>query len=214
MLGMKDTQHRLLESACMVFAEKGFHDAHVSEICERAGANIAAVNYYFGSKKKLYVAVLRHTAEISERSLRQIAGPGVTLSPEERLTRFYESRFAGMFSDGPESCFGHLIQHETTNPTFAHEDVFRDLMEPTRQFVDETLQELLGAEATEQQVHQTVVHLISLFAFFQASPMARNKFLEHERSSPEAVQRLARRTTRFALAGIRALAEDFAKERR
>ena len=54
------TKDRLIEAACAVFAEKGFRDATVADICERAGANIAAVNYHFGDKEKLYDAVWHH----------------------------------------------------------------------------------------------------------------------------------------------------------
>ncbi|RXF57379.1 TetR family transcriptional regulator, partial [Enterococcus faecalis] len=34
--------------------------ATVAEICARAGANIAAVNYYFGGKVALYQEAWRH----------------------------------------------------------------------------------------------------------------------------------------------------------
>ncbi len=45
---------KLLSAACDVFVEMGFRDATVAEICRRAGANISAVNYHFGSKETLY----------------------------------------------------------------------------------------------------------------------------------------------------------------
>ena len=49
------TKTRLLEAAGEEFAEKGFEVARVRSICERAGANLAAVNYHFGDKEQLYV---------------------------------------------------------------------------------------------------------------------------------------------------------------
>jgi AcrR family transcriptional regulator len=52
------TRRRLLEAAGQVFAEKGFDRATGREICDRAGTNPAAVNYYFGGMKALYAAVL------------------------------------------------------------------------------------------------------------------------------------------------------------
>jgi len=55
-----DTEQRLLEAAGQVFAEKGFRAATVREICQRAEANIAAVNYYFRDKQQLYDAVLQN----------------------------------------------------------------------------------------------------------------------------------------------------------
>lgn len=53
------TRALLLEAAGQVFAEKGFDRATGKEICARAGANAAAVNYYFGGMEGLYAAVLR-----------------------------------------------------------------------------------------------------------------------------------------------------------
>ncbi|HEY3919530.1 MAG TPA: CerR family C-terminal domain-containing protein [Stellaceae bacterium] len=53
------TRELLLEAAGHVFAEKGFDRATGKEICARAGANTAAINYYFGGMEGLYAAVLR-----------------------------------------------------------------------------------------------------------------------------------------------------------
>src|SRR5215470_12377032 len=52
------TRGELLESAGHIFAEKGFDRATGKEICERAGANSAAINYYFGGMDGLHAAVL------------------------------------------------------------------------------------------------------------------------------------------------------------
>ena len=60
-VGSEETRRQLLEAAGAVFAEVGFRDATVREICKRAGANVAAVNYHFGDKETLYLEVLRYT---------------------------------------------------------------------------------------------------------------------------------------------------------
>ena len=49
------TKVRLLEAAGEEFAGNGFESARIRRICERAGANLAAVNYHFGDKSQLYV---------------------------------------------------------------------------------------------------------------------------------------------------------------
>lgn len=48
------TQWRLLMAAEQLFAEHGFAGTSVRDITTEAGANVAAVNYHFGSKQQLY----------------------------------------------------------------------------------------------------------------------------------------------------------------
>jgi len=52
------TRAQLLEAAGHVFADKGFDRATGREICARAGANAAAINYYFGGMEGLHAAVI------------------------------------------------------------------------------------------------------------------------------------------------------------
>lgn len=52
------TKVRLLDAAIDVFAERGFENGFIREIAEKADANIAAINYHYGSKERLADAVL------------------------------------------------------------------------------------------------------------------------------------------------------------
>lgn len=54
----EDPRERILLAAEDVFLEQGFELATVREITLRAGVNVAAINYYFGSKDELLAAVL------------------------------------------------------------------------------------------------------------------------------------------------------------
>jgi len=55
------TRERILEAAEEVFAEKGFNQATVREILKRAEVgNIAAINYHFGDKERLYVETVKN----------------------------------------------------------------------------------------------------------------------------------------------------------
>ena len=64
--GKKTTRQNLLDSAAVLFSEKGYGNTSVADICKLAGANIAAVNYHFQSKELLYREVLRYTFEQAE----------------------------------------------------------------------------------------------------------------------------------------------------
>ena len=52
-----ETVERILDAAQQLFAERGFAETSLRTITARAGVNLAAVNYHFGSKDALIQAV-------------------------------------------------------------------------------------------------------------------------------------------------------------
>ena len=210
---MKDTRQRVLESACHVFAEQGFHDANIAEICERAEANVASVNYYFRSKKDLYVEALRHSFEVAEQKRPLLLDSAEVPSPEERLRRFIAAQFHRVFCSGECGCASRLIAHEMTNPTFAHEEVFEGLMTPRMAHLDGIIAELLGQGASKGDVRNYALSVISLFGFYQFSNMARQAFLGHKRRTPRKLQDMVEHTTEFALGGIAAARKKSERKR-
>ena len=65
----REVCERLLHAAGEVFAERGFRAATVRQITERAGVNLAAINYHFHDKGELYARAL-HAAHARARSIR------------------------------------------------------------------------------------------------------------------------------------------------
>lgn len=64
------TRATLLDSAELLFAEKGIDATSLREITKSAQANLSAVNYHFGSKEGLVQAVFfRRLAPLNERRL-------------------------------------------------------------------------------------------------------------------------------------------------
>lgn len=64
-----DTRARILQEAEALFAEHGFDAVSMRDLTARAGVNLAAVNYHFGSKQALLAAVFasRANALVEER---------------------------------------------------------------------------------------------------------------------------------------------------
>jgi AcrR family transcriptional regulator len=59
---LNDKQLQIMDKALEVFAEKGFDNASVRDIAQRADVNVAMISYYFGSKEKLLEAIfMNHT---------------------------------------------------------------------------------------------------------------------------------------------------------
>jgi len=73
--GAKSTKERLLEATEQLVAEQGFDGVSLRDITTGAGVNVAAVNYHFGSKEKLYEAIqCRYINPVNEERMRILEG--------------------------------------------------------------------------------------------------------------------------------------------
>src|SRR5271155_2520418 len=79
----ENTRDKILSAAGEVFAEQGFEGATIRAITERAGVNVAAVNYHFRDKAELYTLVVVDAC--SARAAWRDAMAEAPDSPEERL---------------------------------------------------------------------------------------------------------------------------------
>ncbi len=64
---------QILDAATEVFANKGFEGASIRELASAAKVNIAMINYYFGSKEKLFLDIVKYHSEYMQTSLTEIA---------------------------------------------------------------------------------------------------------------------------------------------
>lgn len=113
------TRDRLLQAARKVFAQAGLQNATVREICTLAGANVAAVSYYYGSKEKLYIAVLEDYLEEAERRHPRDLGITELSTPEERLRAYLRAFLLQTLGDGDPITerLGKLLTQEFVEPT-------------------------------------------------------------------------------------------------
>lgn len=70
-MAQKDTAKSILNAAEELFSEKGFAETSLRNITTKAGVNLAAVNYHFGSKKELIQAVFARFLGPFSESLKQ-----------------------------------------------------------------------------------------------------------------------------------------------
>jgi len=149
------TKERLLAAAREVFSERGAQEATVRDICARAKANVAAVNYHFGGKDKLYMAVL---ADYVQRALerypvRMGLEPGA--GAEERLRAYISSLLYRLIGDGDlqEERLGQLFTSELVEPSPHFDEVVDRYLLPVHEELLDIIQSLLpGASAQTVQL--------------------------------------------------------------
>ena len=69
---MKDKREQIIETTLQLFAEKGFEGTSIRDIAEKASVNVAMVNYYFGSKEKLFEKIIEHKSAATRGVLDEI----------------------------------------------------------------------------------------------------------------------------------------------
>jgi len=69
----EETRARIMEAAIELFAASGFDGASTRAIADRAGVNLPAIQYYFGSKEGLYRAVIAQFSQQMQAGVSPIA---------------------------------------------------------------------------------------------------------------------------------------------
>lgn len=198
-----DTRTRLLLVATDVFIREGFQNATVREICRLADANVAAVNYHFGDKEKLYSEVLRHWAEESISKYPPDLNIAPNAAPGEKLHAFIRSFFLRIFDPGPGSSYGQLIAREMANPTHALEERVQETMRPMGRILASIIREL-APNLSEDQVRMCSFSVVGQIIFHKNCGPAVCKVFPGQSYDSESVEILARHVTDFSLAGISA----------
>jgi len=205
-----DTYNKLLKAASEVFAEKGYRDATIADICRRARSNVAAVNYHFGSKDELYIAVWKNAFEEALRMYPPDGGLPPEAGPEERLRAFHHSILHRILDEGRLGCAGQILLREMADPTEAVQRVHEDVIRPLRQSTRQIIRQLLGPEATEQQVTfcaMSVIHQCLAIGFRRGRGRLPSLF-DDSQSRQTTIDALADHITRFSLAGIAAVRDE------
>ncbi len=208
---MKNTPEALIEAASAVFAQKGFQNANVEDICKQAGANLSAINYHFGGKKKLYLRVLAEASALADRDIPLLTEAPAGVCPRERLAAFMTSQFLRISCDGPAGRFSRMLVHEMTNPSFAHDHIHQRYISRMRNYLDALLRELLPTDIPDPFVWVCHFNIVSLFTFPMIIRTIHHSNSRKKHPNPPAPEDMARSAISFALGGIDAIIDAAAK---
>ncbi|HEY5371675.1 MAG TPA: TetR family transcriptional regulator [Hanamia sp.] len=98
----------IIESAIKLFSTKGFEGTSVREIATDAEVNVAMINYYFGSKEKLFENVVEYRTSFLRGVFSELVN-NKTLSQIEKVDFMIEQLIERKFSDAK---FSRLLHRE------------------------------------------------------------------------------------------------------
>jgi AcrR family transcriptional regulator len=196
------TRHTLLVAASEIFAEKGFRDATIAEISERAGTNIAAVNYHFGGKEALYREAWRKSLHDSFIAHPPDGGVDSNAPPRQRLKGEVVSLLRRITDNGNREF--SIAHQEFANPTGLLEEVMQEELRPLRQRIADLVREVLGPGASEIQVLFCGISIISqcVFPSFINRLETRTNEVGKDSWRVDDVEGYAEHVVAFSLAGM------------
>jgi AcrR family transcriptional regulator len=195
-----DTRQRLLEAAGQLFARQGYEGTSVRDICRQAQANIAAVNYYFHDKQRLYIEAVKSACQ------RQAAHAPLPQWPPgtpalAKLRDFIHTFIRRMVSTHEPVWERQLFLRELAQPTAACEELVRDHIRPQAGILAGILSELLPG-VPEVQQRLTAFSIIGQCVFYRvATPILKALVGAEEYGTYDATL-LAEHITRFTLAAL------------
>jgi len=201
------TKEKIFEVAGPVFAEKGFQATTVRELCDRAGVNVASINYYFGDKQNLYRELVRH-AQGKCQAQHPLPKWSQGTPPEQRMHDMVQSLLRQLSVAETASWEVQLLMREVLYPSAAGVQVAEEYFSPFFKMLLDVI-EMAAPQGLEREqlaeigwsvLSQCLIYRYGGAAIAKISPAALGL------DGKPQIDRLARRITDFSLAGIRGYA--------
>jgi len=207
----QDTRTRLIESAILQFAAKGFDGAGIREIAKGAHANSALVTYHFCGKEGLYLEALRYifarkACHVAQLALRpRVAGPGAREDAlqglKEHIRAFMEDLMAcGHRTDPVEEAAMALMAREMQAPRPASSALLMEHIRPHVEHLMHCLQVLRPDLSTDELLNMGL-SIQGQMLYFRNS-LGISRLIRGNPAYPEDLSVLIQHFTDFSLRGL------------
>jgi AcrR family transcriptional regulator len=199
------TKERILDTAEILFAQKGYQAVSVREITSAAQCNLAAVNYHFGNKENLYLEVFRSRwvprAQRLHESFRKYLASQDSLSEATVVRALAKAFVDGPLSDDERLRHSQLMTREMTQPTKAFEHVAEQVIQPFFKEVVERLDSVSPNKVGEEEMLLNIFSVFAMALYFSFARVAVNR-LTGSTYDPSFRAQLVEQITQFSLRGL------------
>jgi TetR/AcrR family transcriptional regulator, regulator of cefoperazone and chloramphenicol sensitivity len=203
------TREQLLETAGQVFSEKGYAGATGKEICERCGANAAAVVYHFGGMEDLYREVLQLARSRLVPSEALAAGVAQETDPKQKLTIFIGMLATRMTGPASSTWAARLISREMISPTPIFDEIRNKEMRGRAAVLRGIVSELMQLPEDHPAVARSCINIMAPFGvLLLIGPQRVERAFPVLSFGPDALEELTRHMVEFALGGLEAISRN------
>ncbi len=195
------TKDDILDAALTVFAAHGFEAGTVRDICVRAGANVAAVNYHFGDKATLYAKVLEHAHRSIGGGKPMPMAADQPNDPEGQL-RLWIVWFLGRMLGAARTPVGQLMAREMQHPTTALDYLVSQSVQPHMSEVEQLIVRCSDVALDERQIRMHAMTIVSQCLVFRSGQAMLNR-LDPPHFGVEDIEELATHILTVTMAALR-----------
>ncbi len=196
------TREKLVEAAGHVFAEHGYQATTVREIVKRSGANIAAVNYYFGGKLGLYTEVLKRLVQAARVNAINSA-LDQNAPPEDVLLAVIEARLQSVTRPDLQDLHFRIMMHELVQPTPALSRIVNEVTRPIYERLLELVGRIIDLPPKNEKTRLCVNSIMGqILVYILAGPLLMRLWPELEMTQKQ-VDRIAEHIGDFSLTYLR-----------
>jgi AcrR family transcriptional regulator len=156
----EQSRERLLLAAMRLFASQGFSKTSTREISQAAGANVAAISYYFGDKAGLYQACFGSMCSPSPENIAMFDQPHFTL--RQSLEGFYRQMMAPLMAGEDAQLLLRLFYREMLEPTGLWEQEIQNNIMPEHLAMVGVLSRHLGLEQPTDAAHRLAYAIVGM----------------------------------------------------
>lgn len=185
---MKDTKEKLLQTAAKMFAKYGINGVSTRDLVKTSGVNLCSINYYFGSKQKLYEAVMEEVfGKIQKNVIEAVRNLNsqVALSPKEEVKLIIDKLFDSFCSDIVSDVQAELLVREIFNPTCVYDKFYSGVFEPMHKHVSELIAKIWKIPPSSEQVILLTHMLFGQVMIFRIHREALRRRLPEKKYTPE-----------------------------
>jgi len=168
--GDRFVKERILDKAEELFSQKGFYAVSVRQITTAANCNLAAVNYHFGNKEKLYLEVFRSRwvprARRIHECFKQNLAEKDSPSLKELVYALAEAYIDGPLSDEARERHHQLMARELAKPTGALEVVIGEVQQPFFKELGNLLSDYLPEKNDEVSLSLKILSIFAIVHYF------------------------------------------------
>ncbi len=172
----KHIQEHILKTAAREFADYGYRETTIRTICQKAGVNIASVNYYFRTKNSLYKKVVKYLFERIEKSPLELCVYSDEKEWEKDISDFISEIYDNVNNDSfVYRSFNRIMFWEMLSPSEVFPDIYRKYIQPFINKAEHMICAGIPDKTSKEHIRIIVFSLISQCLFYSQNRVIAKK---------------------------------------